>query len=137
MNEISHGVSFRPEDGNNDFGIMLLENITGQITGANVDNLNDKPDGAFTILKHCPPEDFDREKAIYRECKQIAASIIGTMTSAYRENKDNIMKYFEPERGVRYMKVGPAYDNCFGIRVEFSFSKSVILRHNPADYIED
>lgn len=136
INEITHGVEFRPENEENDYGIMLLEEITGQFQGPDTRNMNDRPDGAFTILKHCPPEDFDRERAIYRECKQIAASLIGTMTNDYEENADNIMQYLEPENGIRYMKVGPAYDNCFGVRVEFSFSKSVIFLHDPNDYID-
>lgn len=137
INNIAHGVEFRPQDGDNDYGIMLLEDITGQWQGTNLDNMNDRPDGAFTILKHCPQEDFGRERAIYRECKKIAESLVGTMTSDYRSNANNVMQYLEPENGIRYMKVGPAYDNCFGMRVEFSFSKSIIFKHNPSDYIEE
>lgn len=135
INNINHNVVFRPQDGAADYGVMLLEDISGVFRGRDVRNMNDEPDGAFTIMKHCPQEDFARERAIYKECKIIATSILGTMTNDYETNANTIMRYLEPERGVRYMKVGPVYDNCFGIRCEFSFSKSTLLTHNPNDYI--
>jgi hypothetical protein len=136
INNINHNLTFHPENGEADYALMLLEEISGQFRGRDVRNMNDEPDGAFVILKHCPPEDFDRERAIYNECKSIAVSLLGTMTNDYETNANNIMKYMEPQTGVRYMKVGPVFDHCFGIRVEFSFSKSILLKHVPADYDE-
>lgn len=137
INNINHNLTFRPQDGEADYALMLLENISGQFRGRDVRNLNDEPDGAFVILKHCPAEDYDRERAIYKECKLIAVSLLGTMTKDYEENANNIMQYFEPSTGVRYMKVGPVFDNCFGIRVEFGFSKSTLFVHDDEDYITD
>lgn len=135
INNINHNLTFRPANGEADYALMLLEEISGQFRGQNVGNMNDEPDGAFVIMKHCPPEDFDRERAIYKECKLIAVSLLGTMTNDYETNANNIMQYLEPNKGIRYMKVGPAYDNCFGIRVEFSFAKSTMLKHVPGDYV--
>lgn len=134
INNINHNLSFHPENGADDYALMMLEDISGVFRGRNVGNMNDAPDAAFVIMKHCPHEDFNRERAIYRECKQIAVSILGTMTTDYETNANNIMQYFEPEAGVRYQKIGPILEHCFGIRVEFSFSKSMQLKHNPADY---
>jgi hypothetical protein len=134
INNINHNLVFHPENGAADYALMLLEEISGQFRGRDVRNMNDEPDGAFVILKHCPNEDFDRERAIYNECKGIAVSLLGTMTNDYETNANNIMKYLEPEKGVRYMKVGPVFEHCFGIRVEFAFSKSILLKHVPGDY---
>jgi hypothetical protein len=136
INNINHNLVFRPELGEDDYAMFLLEEITGSVRGRNVGNLNDEPDGAFVILKHCPIEDFERERAIYKECKVIAFSILGTMTTDYENNADNIMQFFEPSNGIRYQKVGPVFENCFGMRVEFSFSKSCQLKHNADDYDE-
>jgi hypothetical protein len=116
---------------------MVLEDMTGRISGANNENLMLMPDGAFLIFKYCPKGDRALERIILDEAFAIGTQILAKMyKDMYEYNavtNDNIMANFDP-RTVQFDKLKAIHDNCFGYRFQWQFGKYTDLAFNPAKW---
>jgi len=118
-----------------EFPAMMLEKMSGRIRGVDNGNLFQFPDAAFTILIQCPDEDYQRENEIYNQAYAIGMEIFAYLNEEYQTNANTIARYFEPEKGITWENVGPVYDNCYGVRFQFSLASGVSLKKNPSKWL--
>jgi hypothetical protein len=122
-------------NGPQEFPAMVLEKMSGQIRGIDNGNLVQYPDGAFAILKKVADEDVPGEKQAYQDAYAIGCEILAYMNDEYQRNANTIARFFEPQGGVRWENVGPVYDNCFGVRFQFTLSCGTRLKKNNAKWL--
>ncbi|MCK6611538.1 MAG: hypothetical protein L6Q78_10920 [Bacteroidia bacterium] len=117
------------------FPCMLLEKSSGSFRGLNFGNIIQRPDCAFAILFQVEDENYTQEEDAYNDAFEIGMEIISKMAEDHEANSNTIARLFEPENGIQYDNVGPVYDNCYGVRFQFSLSKSIRLKSNPSKWL--
>lgn len=105
---------------------MVLEDMTGRISGDDSEHLQVMTNAAFLIFKHCEEGDRVAERQILDEAFGIGMQILAKMKKDKYEyhpySNDNIMVNFSPNT-VKFEKLKAIQDNCFGYRFEFDYSK--------------
>lgn len=116
---------------------MVLEDMTGRITGDDAQHLQVKSIGAFLILKHCDTGDRDAERQILTEAFEIGCQFLAKMKkdqASYNAlTNDNIMANFKPN-SVTYQKLKAVFDNAFGYRFEFETGKYESLKYDATNW---
>lgn len=109
--------------------VMILENPEGQLSWIH-GQLSDRKLGAFMILKNVPRNDPEKKKAVMDECQTLGQAIIARMQyekiNLHKANLDSpyesMIKFFDLNE-VKYNKVGPIFNDCFGWRFEIEFAR--------------
>lgn len=119
---------------------LILEMYEGRLSENNSDNIMDNQASAFMVIKSVTQGDFSQERLTLKDAKIIAFQFLKKIrkdarvfpkTEANRYN--GLVKNFDINT-VGYNKVGPVFDNCFGFRIEFSFSESISMAYDPNDF---
>jgi hypothetical protein len=109
---------------------MVLEDLTGRITGGDAEHLAVSGNAAFLIFKAVPDGDRVTERTVLNEAFDIGKQFLAKMKKDMYEynavTNDNIMVNFNPN-AVRFEKLKAISDNCFGYRFEFEYSKFELL----------
>ena len=122
--------------------VMVLENPEGQLSWVH-NQLSDRKFGAFHILKNVPRNDPEKKKAVMDECQTHGKAIIARMQyekfSLHKDNSDSpyaqMLKFFDLNE-VKYHKVGPLFNDCFGWRFEFEFARQSPLPFDSDDWTD-
>lgn len=112
--------------------VLILENPEGEL-GWIHNQLSDVKYGAFHILKNVPRNDPEKKRAVMDECMILGRQIISRMqyekTSQHKDADSPypvMLRFFVLDR-LKYNKIGPLFDSCFGWRFEFQFAKQTPL----------
>jgi hypothetical protein len=112
---------------------MVLEDMTGRITGGDAEHLAVSANAAFLIFKAVPEGDRATERTVLNDAFVIGKQFLAKMNKDMYEynavTNDNIMVNFNPN-AVRFEKLKAISDNCFGYRFEFEYSKFELLEYN-------
>jgi hypothetical protein len=120
---------------------LVLEMLEGQLNDNISDNIMNMQAGAFLLLRHVKKGDYAAENVAMADAFKIFVKLLSKikkdretfpMNDANRSN--GLVKYFDFS-SVKYNKVGPIFDNCYGLRIEFGFSESVSFAFNPNDWL--
>lgn len=116
---------------------LIVNDFTG---GPMIDNRSDAriypTKVSFFLLKNVPPGNFPAEQTAYNEAEAASWKIYSRMLREYENKKlDTLLKFFRPESWTTE-RIGPEFDNCFGIECKFTFLTPVnsLVTYNPADW---
>ncbi|AWW31828.1 hypothetical protein DN752_17760 [Echinicola strongylocentroti] len=116
---------------------MVLENPEGELEYIN-SNIRDTNYGAFMILQRVTIQNAEDKRLKMDNCKQIGMAIINQMfrhkvqlASGRGTGIPKMLSLFDLSQ-VKYNKVGPVFQNCYGWRFEINMAQGSQLQ-----YVED
>jgi hypothetical protein len=120
--------------------VMILESYEGQLGDNTSDNIIDNQSGAVMVIRHVEKNDFAAENTAQTDSKNILFSLLSkikkdkeTFPQSDANRSNGMVKKFD-FNSVSYHKVGPLFDNCYGFRLQFSFSESIDLSYKSGDW---
>ncbi|WP_338814051.1 hypothetical protein V9L05_01250 [Bernardetia sp. Wsw4-3y2] len=114
---------------------MLLTTYEGQLQQYDYESpIYHQSEGGFMIIKHVEQNDFRNQDQTYREAEIIGYKIIAKILedkkqSSRSHNCPKMITDFDAN-SVETLKVGPKFDNCFGMLFTFSITSNV------SDYVK-
>ena len=123
-----------------DTPVMVLEELDGEVSGVNQDNLRDNITFTFSILKKFKDGDFaDRTNAL-DDCKRagfrVLANIYQYKQNGYKGGGSSGFLAFDP-MSITYEETLPVYDNAIGFTFSFVLASPLTLYFDPEQYITD
>jgi hypothetical protein len=117
---------------------LILNGLQGQLKSNTVDNVSDKTMGGFLIIDHCPmQQDYDREREIIKETKEIGLNIISRMENDRIEcNEDHALLMGFDLNDVKYEMYGPVFDNDYGWNFTFTITDQLDLTYDPDQWTD-
>lgn len=106
--------------------ICVLETPEFNYEDNKADNYMKDKTGAFAILKQCKMDDFSAQDEAVDICETIAHDFITIMRRDNRDYDNQKFGYL-PLNNISGFKVGPVYDNFYGIRMEFKFGDTISM----------
>lgn len=112
---------------------LFLDYYEGLLDLKNIDNPFNNQLCAFQIIRKLDSRsDTDSKVKLLDQAETIAKKIIAKMIhDAYERSHFKNLEFSE----IPLLKVGPVFDNCYGIRVEFKLYASERLDYNPDDWL--
>lgn len=114
-----------------------LENIEGSYGDGLSDNIRNKPEIGFVIIKPCTLSDLDEQEVVQGECHKIGEQIIAKI------KKDvviggSIIKSIDIS-SIRYTAVGPIFGSHYGYRFSFDCDLSAMgtIYFKPTDWDDE
>ena len=117
---------------------MVLEDMTGRLSGDDSEHLQVVTYGAFLILKKCEEGNRKQEREIMDEAFEIGKQFLAKMKLDQKQynglSNDNVMSRFKPA-SVTFQKLKAVFNNAFGYRFEFETGKGEILKYDAGDWM--
>lgn len=117
--------------------IMILESYEADYSDNSGDQKLKEFHGAFFILHHVQPGDFDGLEEVLDATEEIGEDIMGTTLE--RINKDfSLPKKQMKVNGIMNERIGPVGDTYHGTKFSFSFTQGAnpALRHKQEKYLQ-
>ncbi|WP_338765989.1 hypothetical protein WAF17_02800 [Bernardetia sp. ABR2-2B] len=122
---------------------MLLTTYEGQLSHYDYESpVYHTSEGGFMIIKHIEQNDFRAQDEVYREAEIVGYKIIAKilkdkLKGARNSECPELIAAFDLNT-VETMKVGPKFDNCFGMLFTFSIKSNVskYLKYSVEDWKE-
>ncbi len=106
------------------FPALLIELYEVELASLNVFDIKQKTKGAFTVIEHAKPNDFNDEQLAFEVTEAIVYDILKKMwQDHYGPAHDRCTTPFRRVdfNSMNIVPVGPLFQNEFGYRVEFDF----------------
>lgn len=122
---------------------MLLTTYEGQLQQYDYESpIYHKSEGGFMIIKHVEQNDFRNQDNAYREAEIIGYKIIAKILEDKKKTARNslcpeLITTFDLNT-VETLKVGPKFDNCFGMLFTFAITSNIskYVKYSVEDWNE-
>lgn len=124
-------------DNKANYPAVVMDNLSGRITGANVDAKTDTMStGIMFLRKLANIDDAALIDEAHADMKAIAFAFGARMEadtlSCENESLKDIIEF--NAASVTYKQYGPVFDNCYGVLLSFQMSNKAAWQHNPDDW---
>jgi hypothetical protein len=107
--------------------ILMVETPENNYLDNGADNYMKERKGAFAVLRRLKKQDdFIQMDDIMDDCEIITEDIMKLMMKAHRDFDDQLFGYL-PLSSFSSFRVGPIFNEFYGVRMEFKFGDSIAL----------